>query len=312
MLPASDTRETFRAVCRDEAALRPGVDQLCRLLGVNAARLSRFAGGSKPVYAAPDLVLKLFPPVCLAKCRIEAGVLAAVDGKLPILTPRVCAVGEHDGWGYVLMSRLNGAQLKTVWKRIAAKERDHLAGCLGETIAALHRVSPPPVEDWWPDDWSAFIARQRACCVARHRDLGLSPAWVDQLPGFLDGVALPPSPTVLLHTEVRRQHLIVTQTHDEAWRLSGLVDFEHAVRGVREYELAAAGVYLAQGDSRLLRQVLTAYGYTRDRLDRNLRQRLLAWAILHRYSNLAAWLRRLPEPRSPTLASLAERWFATG
>jgi len=68
---------------------------------------------------------------------------------------------------------------------------------------------------------------------------------------------------------------------------------------------------VAGGDSRFLRRVLTGYGYTEGQLDRDLRRRLLAWAILHRYSNLAAWLRRLPPPSIPTLASLAERWFAT-
>ena len=41
---------------------------------------------------------------------------------------------------------------------------------------------------------------------------------------------------------------------------------------------------MAKGDSRFLRRVLTAYGYTSGQLDRDFRQRLLAWAILHRHS----------------------------
>jgi hygromycin-B 7''-O-kinase len=287
------------------------VERLCQLLGVNAASLSRFAAGSLPVYAANDLVLKLFPPFSLAKCQVEVGVLRAVEGRLPTPTPRVRSEGEHDGWTYVLMNRITGVPLNTVWKRISIKERDEIADRLGEMIAALHEVSPPPVENWWPDDWPAFVARQRAGYAARHRDLGLPPAWVDQLSEFLDDVALRSGLPVLLHTEVRRQHLLVTQAHGGAWRLSGLVDFDHAMRGAREYELAAAGLHVSQGDSRFLRRVLTAYGYIDDQLDRDLRQRLLAWAILHRYSNLAAWLRRLPKPGKLTLSSLAERWFGT-
>lgn len=311
MLPVADTKEVSRAVCRDEAVLRPGVDQLCRLLGVNTVGLSRFAGGSLPVYAAGDLVLKLFPPVSLASCRVETGVLVAVEGRLPTSTPRVRAAGERDGWGYVLMSRLAGVPLKIAWKQIPAKERDHLALRLGETIAALHQVAPPLIENWWPEDWPAFVAAQHAGCAARQRELGLPPAWVEKLPSFLDDVTLRSGRLVLLHTEVRRQHLLVAQDHVGAWQLSGLIDFEHAMLGAREYEFAAAGVYVAQGDHRFLRRVLTAYGYTGGELDPDLRQRLLAWAILHRYSNLPAWLRRLPQPSFPTLASLAERWFAT-
>ena len=311
VLPAAYTRDVARVVCKDEAALRPGVDQLCQLLGVNTRSLSRFTRGSRPVYAAGDLVLKLFPPTSLAKCRLETDLLAAVEGKLPTPTPRVHAAGEHDGWGYVLMSRLPGVRLDIAWNQIPNRERYHLADHLGETIAAMHQVSPPPVENWWPDDWTAFVADRRNRYAARHRELCLPAAWADQLPGFLDDVALASGPPVLLHTEIRRPHLFAVQAHGGAWRLSGLVDFDNAIRGIREYEFVAVGIHMARGDSRFLRRVLTAYGYTRDQLDRDFRQRLLAWAILHRHSNLTTWLRKLPGPGRPTLASLADRWFTT-
>ena len=210
------------------------------------------------------------------------------------------------------MSRLAGVRLDAAWKQIPAREREHLADHLGETIAVLHRVPPPPVAGVGPEDWPAFVAARRVGFAERHQKVGLPSAWADQLAGFLAEVALGSDPPVLLHTEVRRQHLLVVQAHGAGWRLSGLVDFDHAIRGAREYELAGVGIHVARGDRRFLRRVLTAYGYPGDQLDRDLRRRLLAWAILHKYSNLAVWLRRLPEPASPTLASLADRWFATG
>jgi hypothetical protein len=60
-----------------------------------------------------------------------------------------------------------------------------------------------------------------------------------------------------------------------------------------------------------LERALAAYGYRRDQLGLDLRRRLLAWGILHRYSNLRWWIRRLPAPARPTLDALADRWFAT-
>jgi hygromycin-B 7''-O-kinase len=48
--------------------------------------------------------------------RVEAELLAALAGQLPVPTPHVHAAGEHDGWGYVLMSRLPGVPLDTVWE----------------------------------------------------------------------------------------------------------------------------------------------------------------------------------------------------
>ena len=101
MLPPAVTEEAFAALCRDEAALRPGVDRLCQRLGVDTSRLARYPAGSRPVYAAGDLVLKLFPPVpAWPGWRVEAGALAAVQGRLPVSVPRVHAAGDHDGWGY--------------------------------------------------------------------------------------------------------------------------------------------------------------------------------------------------------------------
>jgi hygromycin-B 7''-O-kinase len=221
----------------------------------------------------------------------------------------VYAAGEQDGWGYILMSRLPGVPLDTVWDRVP--DRDQLAGDLGETIAALHEVQPPEIAGWWPDDWPAFVARQREQVVGEQLGLGLPQAWADQIPGILDEVALPIRAPVLLHTEVMREHLLVTEGHGGAWRLSGLIDFEPAMRGDCEYEWAAVGAFVAEGDGAFLARVLTTYGYSRDQLDRTLRRRLLAWLLLHRYSNLAWYLSRLPEPDRPTLEALADRWFAT-
>ena len=192
--------------------------------------LTRYPAGSRPVYASGDVVLKLFPPVSgWPEYRIEAQVLTAVQGRLPTPTPRVHAAGEQDGWGYILMSRLPGVPLDTVWDQVP--DRDRLAGDLGEMIAALHEVPPPEIAGWWPDDWPDFVARQREQVVGEQLGLGLPSVWADQIPGFLDEVTLPVRSPVLLHTEVMREHLMVTEGPGGAWRLSGLIDFEPAMRG---------------------------------------------------------------------------------
>lgn len=212
--------------------------------------------------------------------------------------------------GYVLMSRVPGVPLDTVWDQLSVADRDRLAGQLGETIAALHQLPLPAIEDWWPADWPAFVAGQRARCVSEQRALGLPVLWADQIPGFLNGVELPSRPPVL-HTEVMRQHLLAVESAGGTWQLSGLIDFGPAMRGEREYEFVAVGVFVAEGEGRFLNGTLTAYGYHRDQLGLDLRRRLLAWGILHRYGNLTWWMRRLPEPDRPTLHALADRWFTT-
>jgi len=106
-----------------------------------------------------------------------------------------------------------------------------------------------------------------------------------------------------------RQHLLVTRDAAGGWVLAGLFDFEPAMRGAYEYEFAAVGVFGSEGDPRFLRRCLTAYGYRDDQLDHGLSRRLLAWTLLHYYSNLPGYLRHLPPPAEPELDALAARWF---
>lgn len=300
--PVADTGEAFDRISGDEVALGPGVRALCASLGVTGAA-SRFPTGSLPVYALGDLVLKLFPPVHIAELPVESGVLAAVHQRLPVPTPGVHATGTYEGWGYVLMDRLPGVPLARVWPELSRAERDGIAEQLGIAMAALHALPPPEIDGWWPADWPAFVAGQIAGCADRQRARGLDPHWVAQIPGFLAGLRLGAEPPALLHTEIMNEHLLVSDG-----TLTGLIDFEPAMRGAAEYDFIGPAIFLADGDSRFYGRLLRAYGLEPGR---ELRRRLMGWTLLHYYSNLGQYLPRLPAPAEPTLAALADRWFAT-
>jgi hypothetical protein len=47
-------------------------------------------------------------------------------------------------------------------------------------------------------------------------------------------------PRVRLDTGVMRYHLLTAEGPERTWRLSGLIDFEPAMHGEREYEFADA------------------------------------------------------------------------
>ncbi|RJL24243.1 phosphotransferase family protein [Bailinhaonella thermotolerans] len=307
-LPRVADGAAFDAVRRDEKALRPGVDALLRRLGVRGREVERFATGTQPVYGVGgDLVLKLFPPIHREDAATETAALSAVGGRLPVPVPAVREAGEFDGWAYVLMDRLTGLGLADVWDEIPRGDRLRLAGALGETLAALHEI---PAPELGPPDWTAWIEGRRENAEAHHRADGLAEEWVRQVPGFLDAVPLCDTPPVLLHTEIMREHLLVADGPG-GWRLTGLFDFEPAMRGDREYEFAAVGIFVAAGDAGFLRTLLLAYGHRPADLDDDLRRRFLAHTLLHRYSSLDWYLGLLPVPGPRTLDALATSWFAT-
>lgn len=305
MLPRVATQDAWKAIVGNEAVLRPGVEDLCARLGLGGMPLTRFPDGSQPVYAVGDAhVLKLFPELAARDGVAEGRVLSYLHGRLPVATPEVREHGGHEnGWHYVLMSRLPGEHLRSAWDRIPPAHRERIVAEIGDALAALHSLDPAPLDDvLGPGDWGAFLDRQRDGCVARQRARGLPAEWLEQIPGFLASVPLSPAPRrCLLHTEVMQEHILVDP---DGWRVAGLFDFEPAMIGDRAYEFASVGLFVTRGDPALLSRLTRAYGQSFAPAE------LLAYALLHVYSNLPWYLRELPAPAEPTLAALAEAWFA--
>jgi len=310
-LPDVRNVDELARIVRDESVLGPGVARIQSELGVRE-HAERFDTGSLPVYAlGRELVLKLYSPNDRGEAEREARFLDVLDGRLPIATPKLHARGELDGWGYVLMGRLSGELLVTACERTEREELRGLAAALGEALRALHALRD---ERLVPDrvDWPALVLERRRSTLSLQQRRGLSPEWLEQLPDFLD-TECPRLERVAaeapLHTEVMREHLYVEQ-RDGKWELSGLFDFEPSFVGPAEYEFSAVGLFVACGDRELLRDVLGAYGYGASELDHALERRILAYALLHKYSNLSWYLSRIPPPAHVTeLDALASHFF---
>jgi hygromycin-B 7''-O-kinase len=305
MLPAVRTDQEWQAVVFDEQVVRPAAEALAGRLGLTAAGLRRYPGGSRPVYAVGDRrVLKLYPTVSAPDGVTEARVLEYLNGRLPVATPELLAHGEYEnGWRYVLMSRLPGTELAAAWPAIPRSDQDRIASQAGEMLAALHGLDPGSLDaSLGPADWAGFLTGQRVTATERQRQVKLPEPWLSQIEGFLESAPLTPGQQrVLLHTEVIREHLVV---NPRTWTLSGLLDFERAMTGDRAYEFAAAGLFVSRGDPRLLGRILAAYGRSFDPRE------LLAYTLLHRHSNLPECLAELAAPPEPTLDSLALTWFS--
>jgi hygromycin-B 7''-O-kinase len=306
MLPAVRTDQEWQAVVFDEKIVRPAAEDLAARLGLAGAGLRRYPGGSRPVYAVGGhRVLKLYPTVSAPDSVTEARVLDYLNGRLPVATPELLAHGEYEnGWHYVLMSQLPGAELAAAWPAIPRPHQDRVASQAGEMLAALHGLDPGPLHAiLGPADWADFLAGQRATAPQRQREVKLPDLWLSQIEGFLESVPLTPGrDRVLLHTEVTREHLVV---NPGTWTLSGLLDFETVMTGDRAYEFAAAGLFVSHGDPRVLGRILAAYGRSFDPRE------LLAYTLLHVHSNLPECLREFPAPPKPALDSLALTWFGT-
>lgn len=273
--------------------------------GLPDAPVERPSGGSVPVLAAGGSAVKLFPPPFAVAAATEAAALAHVHGRLGIPTPRVLGTGGMDGWHYVAMERLPGSTLFACWDEVPEADRHAIAERLGEAVARLHALPVDDLAGVPRPEWEAFIRDQSASCAERQRKLGVPEEWVARIDPFLASVPLPATGRrSLLHTELMREHVLVERRNGR-WEITGLFDFEPAMVGDPEYDLASVVTFLALGSPALLRSFLRGYGVEPDP---GLRRRVGAYGLLHRYANLR-WNFDLLQPRATTFEELGEEWW---
>lgn len=252
------------------------------------ASLMLFAEGTNIVFSYGDSrVIKIFPPFHQSQFESERLVLNHLDGKLTIKTPTLEYKGDIFGWPYLIISKLEGTPLETLWETMPHNNKVVILRELGKLIREVHSL---PTDGLVAIDchWPQFLEKQIIHCVEHHRTKGLSTTLLQQLPTYLDSIkkVLPElKKPVILTGEYTPMNFLVEQI-DGVWHISGLIDFGDAMLGLPEYDLLGPGAFLIQGDKQLLREFLTAYGYLPHELTHRLSHQLTALMLLHQYSNL--------------------------
>jgi len=260
--------------------------------------IRRIPEGSMPVFAIGDAaVVKLFAAPHRRWYEAERAFLGRIHGRLGVPTPEILAAGDEDeGWAYVLMSRLQGAPLERVLPDEARPAQERAMEALGGLVGRLHALHT----DGLPrEDWEAYVERQIARSVETQHQRGLGELWLAQLPSFLARHRpRPPYRSAIVHSELGPGHVLY-----EHGAITGVIDFADACVGDPDLELPAVGIFIARGDRALYRRFLAALG--RDVAP----ERALVYTLLHRYANLAWYLREVPTSGARTLEQLAHAWF---
>lgn len=299
---AADYKNHFHDdVWRQAAAL------ICARHNLSDVSLQRSPQGENIIFLADTrFVIKIYAPF-RESYRREKAALEFAHGKLPIETPEILYTGELEGWSYLVMTRLAGFPAREVWPEIETRERLGIVSRLGVALKNLHNHAAPPSYSAFNLNWHVFIERQAQTCVERQRACGANPEWLDSLPAYIDA-RLELLPTeykpVMLHGDVHFGNLLLANENGR-WGISGLFDFGDSLCGFHEYEFVAPGVLMVQGDGKLQRALLLAYGYKESQLDETLRARLMLLTILYECSDLRKYALRLsPQAVNFTLHEL--------
>jgi len=238
------------------------------------------------------LVIKLFPPFHNDQFQSERLVLKALEEKLSIKTPTIHYEGEIMEWPYLIMTKLRGTLLETLWHALNHNNKLVIIKELGALIREVHSLKTKGLESI-NCHWKTFIENQIKYCAEHHRTKGLSTSLIEQMPSYIEMIKrslIKIDKPVLLTGEYTPMNLLVTNIKG-TWHISGLIDFGDAMLGYFQYDLLGPGAFLIQGDKELLKAFLSSYGYLPHQLNAELSHQLTALMLLHKYSNLEVQVR---------------------
>ncbi len=246
-----------------------------------------FSTGTNLVLALDEkLILKIFPPFLRGQFQSERSTLALLRGQLRIPIPEIVVEGERDGWPYLVITRLSGILGADAWPSLPEADKEHVLAEVGETIAQVQRVPVGPLARIEPG-WDVFMRGQIAGCRVRHERFGLPQKFLDGVDELLrdaaDLIALDGPPVILTGEYIPENFLLSRDA--SGWRLSGLIDFGDVMTGRGEYDLLGPSVLMAGGMPRRVRSLFAGYGYAASDITPDLKRRLMALMLLHRFGN---------------------------
>ena len=303
-LPDTSTPEAFRASRKQPGRFIPFARAVCQRHGLVTRAGSRdqdpeltyIEDAGNIVFRVDDShYLKLFAPPFEDEYLIEQQVLDLLHrhpypGSIAI--PRIAGAGRQDGWTYLLVTAVPGITLHQVWDQVTPEDRVSLCRELTDFIAHVHSL-PVPRSPELAIDWSGFMTRQIAGCVAMHRSRGLGEPWVSRVADYIAAhhhrIPLHPEREVLVCADYHQFNTLVEKTGD-TWRIASIIDFADAVVGDPEYDVAAPAILIARGHRDALHALLTGLGYSPDSFSSDLKHRLMTHVLLHKYSDLSWYL----------------------
>ena len=207
------------------------------------AQLYTFRLAQAPPELSGELVLRVMPASDEEARREAAAQTAAGAAGFP--APRVHVWGGHrDGLGfpYIVMSHVAGGTLRAGLSWSGKLSLSRLPVLLADTLAQLHAVDARPFEEalakaGWPRQTTGLEAAlaalaERAAPLASG-DFAAGLAWLNaQRPA--------PGPRVVCHGDFHPLNLLIVDG-----RVSGLLDWSHALLADPEYDVAYAARLLA-------------------------------------------------------------------
>lgn len=274
----------------------PTLEQIRQRHHLPAGEWSRFALGRNLVFACGEVVLKLSQPDWAFEIPREADALTFVHHRLPVATPELLAIGEVEGWAYLVQRRLPGVMMRTPWPELSQPTKLALARQQGEIMAALHALPVDEAPTSLAFDWTEMLTEQKAECRAEMQHAGVPEALLADLPRYLaaaEPLIAADGPAVLLHGDLDAINLLIEEGNG-TWRITGLVDWGDIKVGPAAHDFISPGIHSYRGQSELLHAWYAGYGLNDEQRSSDFLQTIMARSLLYYAGEFGRYLQLVP------------------
>ena len=116
ILPSLLSFEEYEAFKSNMDVLEAAAKKIMHRHQLPEPPLTLFSEGTNIVFEyGENQVIKMFPPFHQGQYQSEWLVLKHLQGKLSVNTPKLQYHGELSGWPYIVMTKLDGTLLETLW-----------------------------------------------------------------------------------------------------------------------------------------------------------------------------------------------------
>lgn len=294
----------FNNLIKDDFACNELARSIC------ASRSTLFNGeriyeGSRILYKLHEnKIVKIFSSDELSFCENEAEYLTMLNGRLNVTTPELITNGVHNNYPFLIMQKLEGSLLRSVWNELPHWEKKQILTQIAHVLKKLHSL-PCNLTKSSRSSWNSFIGAQAEQLTQNHKEFGLGSDWTTRISNFIENteaIEYLVDP-VICHTEIMQEHLFVRK-HNGSFRITGLIDFEPSMIAIPEYDFCSVGLFICAGERGLFKHFLESYGYSGNS------KGIMRMLLLHRYSNMKWFMSTIPQSISiNSIEDLCDYWF---
>ncbi len=295
---------TFNDLMKSDLLCTKLVESICKSLSFKS-NLKRIYEGSRILFETDDeKIVKVFSPEEKEFCVNEAKFLSLLQGRLSVETPGLIAEGVCQGYPFIVMQKLRGIPLKSIWNSLSVWAKKRILTQTADLLKELHAL-PLSLTQSTQAGWVSFIKSQTDNLNKNHMAFGLDRTWTDKFSDFIEKTEPVEysSKAVVCHTEIMREHLFLEKGR-AGYEITGLIDFEPSMTAIPEYDFCSVGLFISGGEKDLFQHFLNSYGYSGNSFS------VMRMLLLHRYSNMKWFMSTIPETITiKSVEDLCSYWF---